>query len=219
MMEESCANLNHEAEQQHRPERFNPKTPEGRDRWIKFIAYWTGKNAGIIHREGLAHLFLHMGNISLAGEVVDLDSVGPVIQRRRYEKRPQDRERHKNAPFYHETPNGCAFISDEMGRHQMPDERYHLPKCITKDFRDSCFSLRMMLHKGFSRVIKGDFLDSRAVAREMIRGYREGLGDAEPFADIGVTNARLKEVFTTIANEVVGRGAYYEPIPPDAEKE
>lgn len=215
MLEESCANLNHEAAQQERPERFNPKTPEGRDRWLKFIAYWTGKNVGIIHREGMAHLFLHMGNISLAGEVVDLDSVSPVLQRRRYQARPQDRERHKNEPFYHPTPEGCVFISENMGRHQMPDDLYGLPKCLTKDFRDSCFSFYLMLRRGLTRVMGFDRTDNLAVAREMIRGYEEGIGDAEPFAEIGITNARLRKVFAAFAENSVGRGMHYDPIPPD----
>lgn len=218
MMEESCTNLNHEAEQQNRPVRFDSRTPEGREKWVRFIAYWTGKNVGIIHRLGMAHLFLHMGNLSLAGEVVDLDSVGPVIQRRRYKKRPQDRLRHKDAPFYHETPEGCAFISDEMGKHQSPDDQHRLPKCLAKDFRDSCFSFRQMVYGGFSRAMQGRALDPRAIAREMIRGYAEGIGESEPFADIGVTNARLKEVFTAIAENVVGLNLHYPPIPPDSDK-
>lgn len=219
MLEEACANLNHEAAQQDRPERFDPKTREGRERWIKFIAFWTGKNVGIMQREGLAHIFLHMGNLTLAGEVVDLDSVSSVIQRRHYQARPKDRERHKKEPFYHETSNGCVFIHEDMGKHRTSDDRFGLPRCIIKDFRDSCFSFRQMLRGKLAQAIGGNRVVNMAVAREMVRGYLEGLENAEPLAEIGVTNARLREVFTIIAESVIGRDEHYAPIPTDPRPE
>lgn len=38
------------------------------------VGHWS-KNLGIMHREGYKHMYLHMGNLTLAGETVDLDSM------------------------------------------------------------------------------------------------------------------------------------------------
>lgn len=211
MLEEACRCLNIEQQTLGAGTKFEVKTRKGRHEWLGFVVESIGKNLGILHRNGLAHLFMHMGNLTLAGEVVDLDSVQSVVREGRGQGGGQASE-----PFFSRKNEGYAYVNPAVGQHRRPDARFGLPKCIVKDFRDACFSLRMFIKD----VPELGAKDIRAeLAQKMVENYALGLGDAEPFAAIGVSSARLKQVLTEIAEEVVGRGRYYAPIVPDDEEE
>mgnify|MGYP001019756910 CR=1 FL=1 len=208
---EAIKSLNIEMQYLGEGKRFDAESPEGLKEWMEFVTFWIGKNTGIMHREGLAHEFLHMGNLTLAGEVVDLDSVQSVVKTGKGEGKSFEAE-----PFFRRSMAGYAYINPGVGMHRLPDERFGLPKCLIKDLRDACFSFRMLL-KNIPELKKK--VDSRLLAQKMFDGYKQGLGNAEPFEAIGITGESLLAVMETIATEVIGNGAYYAPIPADdAEK-
>ena len=207
MLDEACECLNIEAQALGRDDRFEAKTTEGKRKWLEFITESIGKDVGILHGQGLVHLFLHMGNLTLAGEVVDLDSVQSVVH-----QGDGSGKSYENQPFFTRTKKGYACVSSAVGGHQRPDSRFGLPRCIIKDFRDACFSLHVIL-KGVPGLVSSKI--RKELAREMVKGYSEGLGGAEPFAILGVSNEKLKEVLSVIADEVIGEGKHYPPIPSD----
>lgn len=81
------------------------------------------------------HEFLHMGDLTLAREVVDLDSVQSVVKNGKGKEKLFESE-----PFFTRNPKGYAYINPDIGLHRLPDERFELPKCLIKDLRDACFS-------------------------------------------------------------------------------
>jgi len=226
MIEEACQSLNNEAQGLGSTERYDSKTPEGREKWLKRIVRELGKNAGILHQQGLVHMFMHMGNLTLAGEIVDLDSVDTVAAERVFRGKPENKQvwldkgddsgPYRARPFFKETATGCTFISPTIGLHQKPDARFGLPRCVTKDIRDLCFSVRG-LTKSLRSNLLGKKLDTRDLAKELSRGYLEGLAGKTPLEALGVTPERLAEVFSEVARDVVERGNHYPPIPGDDE--
>jgi len=204
---EAIKSLNIEMQYLGKEKRFNIETSEGKRDWLEFITYWIGKNTGIIHSEGLAHMFLHMGNLTLAGEVVDLDSVQPVVKTGKGKGIGNESE-----PFFHKTDEGYAYINRGVGEHRLPDDRFGLPKCLIKDLRDACFSFRMFL-KNVPELKKD--IQRKELAQKMIDGYINGFGNHEPFRDIGVTKEALISALAVIAEEVIEKGVYYAPIATD----
>lgn len=219
MIEEACQNLNYEAEALGWPDRFDGKTSEGRERWLRFIAGWFARNTGIMHRLGQVHIGLHMGNVTLAGEVVDLDSVGAAVEEKKFRGKPENRakwlEAFRGRPFFRETDDGCVMTNDLVYHYKTADARFGLPKSVVKDIRDVCFSTHLMLRKIMPAVPGGRTLDAKAVAAEMARNYAEALGGETVFTKLGVGPEKLRAVFEEVAKEVVGRGVHYDPIPPD----
>lgn len=88
MIEEACEALNHEADALGLPERYDPSTAEGRRAWFERIGGHLGRGLGVIQGEGMFHGFLHMGNLTLAGEVVDMDSVESAMDTENAFRRP-----------------------------------------------------------------------------------------------------------------------------------
>ena len=160
-----------------------------------------------MHKEGIAHVFLHMGNLTLAGEAVDLDSAQNVVKTGKGSGKEYEDE-----PFFTRSGEGYAYISPDIQGHRWPDQRFSLPKCLIKDMRDSCFSFRTLL-KG-SPELKAE-VSTNDLADKMVQGYLEGLGASEPFTSIGVTREKICSVMREIAQEVIGEGAFYAPIPTD----
>ncbi|OGM01014.1 hypothetical protein A2480_03250 [Candidatus Uhrbacteria bacterium RIFOXYC2_FULL_47_19] len=229
MISEACKNLNIEAKALGHSDRFDASTPEGREKWVKFVCFWYGKNAGIMHREGVVHQFLHMGNLTLAGEVVDMDSVGQLLTHKKFRGRPENKEKwikrgdrngdgtpFSERSFFRSTDDGCVFISPEVGLHQQPDERFGLPKALLKDLRDSCFSIHLMCKNILTKLPGMNVSELRQkLADDFVRGYKDGLDGSEPFDKIGITGDRLISVCTEISESVIARGEYYAPIPID----
>ena len=180
---------------------------KGVKKWLEFVTFWIGKNTGIMHGTGLIHMFLHMGNLTLAGEVIDLDSVQPVLK-----KGKGSGSSYKDQPFYNKTEDGYAYIDVGAGEHRKPDDRFGLPKCLVKDIRDACFSFRMLIKK--MPEFKDEALRIK-LTKKMIDGYIDGFGNMEPYEDVGVTRHKLIHVMRQIADEVIGKGMYYAPIPTD----
>ncbi len=178
MLEEACANLNHEARLLGTDAPvMNPHEQEDREAYVRHIVYSFAKNAGIMHREGLAHFYLHMGNLSLAGEVVDLDSVTKIFRKK----------------------GGRLEISDVAGGFRDVDPLYGIPRCLIKDLRDMVVSVKKLV----KAMKKNGFgvSDMTRAADAMAKGYADGLGDQEPFKDVGVTPGRLVAVLKDFLTE------------------
>ncbi len=186
MLKEACENVNMEMKALRRDEHFSVESEEGKKEFLRFIIHWYGKNVGLMHGVGMVHAFLHMGNLSLAGEIVDLDSVQKVIVEKK----------------------GVVRINPDIGRFQNMDERFGLPKCILKDMREICFSVKILL--------RNDFRQYRPeMCHELIDGYLLGLGESEPFERIGLSAEKCRQVFRIIAQEVVAEGHHMPPVQPD----
>lgn len=219
MIEEACGNLNTEMRERGQPERFDASSGKGRGEWLKFISSWHARNAGLLHARGRSHLFLHMGNLSLAGEVVDLDSIAPYVKQKTFRGEPGEKEswlnKFRKDPLFHETENGCVVSAIPLMRE--PDPRFGLPKPIIKDIRDLCFSMRQVL-KGPMKTMFSDRVNTTALAEAMTNAYADALGGGSSCAEWGLDTERLKAVFAEIASEVVGQGEYYAPIELEEEK-
>jgi hypothetical protein len=201
MIKEAVKSLNIEMEYLGEERRFDAETPEGRKEWLEFVTYWIGKNLGILHSEGMSHSYLHMGNLTLAGEIIDLDSVNKILQTGKGvgdDFKDQDFYQQKDGRYVCLNP-GLAALADN-------DERFGLPKILAKDMRDVCFSFKMMLKKipELRREV-----DKEVLATKMVEGYIEGLGDSDPFAEIGVNKDVLMEVMEKIAQSVIFRNEPY----------
>ncbi len=210
LIREAIKSLNIEMQYLGEERRFDPESREGIKKWLEFVTFWIGKNTGIMHREGLVHEFLHMGNLTLAGEVVDLDSVQSVVKRGKGQGKMFESE-----PFFTRNLEGYAYINPDLGLHRLPDERFGLPKCLIKDLRDVCFSFRMLL-KNVPELKR--LSDSYSLANKMLEGYMEGFSDDEPFEAIGVTRESLIKTMKYMTQEIIGHGMYYAPIPADDEQ-
>ncbi len=200
MLEEAIANL--QAEQRLLNKEAESNEPslesiEGREAYIKKLAKWFGEGLGILMRTGQSHLFLHMGNLSLAGEVVDLDSVGKVLR----------------------TRSGKAYWADGANVYRALNQEYRLPNCLVKDMRDIVISTKKLIHAMDSHGYNMR-RDSRAdVVQAAMEGFTHGLGTAvEPYKTIQVSNERLCEVFGQILDRVLVTGKKFEAIPKDGQE-
>lgn len=224
MMLDACQSLNVEMEALGSSERFDVSTEAGLQHWAEFVSGWFARNVGIMHGRGQIHQFLHMGNLTLAGEVVDLDSVASGIGKVRYQGLPEvkaawDAKKSSELPFFRAVPQGGYYVGEQAGHHRGPDDRFGLPKCIVKDLRDVAFSMRMFLKEVPERVHASWKPDVSRIATSMVQAYLEGYGGGKGFEAVGVSRERISAVFEEMCREVVERGKRYPPIPPDGDRE
>lgn len=230
MVAEACKNLTYESEALGEGKKFEAETRKGQEEWLRFINYWYGKNLGIMQTKARVHGYLHMGNVTLAGEIVDLDSVERGVVTKEFKGNANNKQRWLNAKreelrgesyadqaSFKETETGCAFISPD-DRYRTLDERFGLPKNIVKDFRDLCFSLGQLYKQTAKKLSHGRDIEPNVIVEEIVRGYEEGLGEKSTFEDIGVTVDQLKKVFRQIARDILIKGVHYNPISPDEKK-
>lgn len=151
-------------------------SPEHVERYLHTIAWHFGKNLGILHGNGYVHKFLHMGNLTLAGEVVDLDSVDCV-----YRRDADDPE-------------------DLMMR---LDPREQVPLHFKKDMRDLLFSFRKLL--AVVKKVQYTAVKNEVVADILQEGYRAGMSDGEQLSIYGGSPSLLKSVFNRMAYEAIIR--------------
>jgi hypothetical protein len=213
MVEEACDNLNVEMEARGEDVRFDSSSKEGREKWLNYISACYARNIGLLHAQGLSHLFLHMGNLSLAGEVVDLDSITAYMKKKTFVGLPDEKDswlkKFKNDPLFRETEDGCAISA--MPLMKEPDVRFGLPKPMVKDMRDLCFSVRMII-KGLGKGTFHDQYHTSMLAQGMADAYVEGLGEGSICKEFGLDIERIKGAFVEIVEQVVGRGEYYAPL-------
>lgn len=192
MLEEAIDNLKKEAHTLGLDEPpFSLHEAKGREAFVEFLATWYGKNLGILMKNGQSHQFLHMGNLTLAGEVVDLDSVGKVIQLRQ----------------------GKAYFSDGANNFRTLHPRFGIPNCLVKDIRDTVISIKKLL-----RAMKANgyaATKTASITESFVQGYTDGLGEHEPYLSINVSNQQLKTIAGTIAQEALDQGVKYPSIPVD----
>ncbi|MBP9864473.1 hypothetical protein KBC54_03435 [Patescibacteria group bacterium] len=219
MLKEACQNVNYEQEALGLPERLSVETSEGMMKFIEFISEWYGRNIGMLHGGGFTHEFLHMGNLTLAGEIVDLDSVQPVVKQVKYYGKPENKSawntEHALEPFFHETPEGGAWINPDVGMHRQPDERFTLPKCLVKDMRDICFSLRMICKEDAIPLNIRKQEIRQSIAEALIAGYIAGLSESDSFEVIGISSTQLVAAFREIAGQVVRDAKRMPSVAPD----
>ncbi|MDF1497096.1 MAG: hypothetical protein P1P90_03470 [Patescibacteria group bacterium] len=202
LIREAVKSLNIEMQYLGLDKKFTAETAEGRKEWIEFISYWIGKDVGIMHGQGLVHLFLHMGNLTLAGEVVDLDSVEPVLRKGKGEGRE-----YKDNPYYKRVGDGYVCVNVGTEEFRIPHTGYGLPVCLVKDLRDSCFSIRMLLKN--MPELKSE-VSLKVISDKITQGYLDGLGDENVFEDINITKERLSMVMKEISEKVIERNEKFE---------
>jgi hypothetical protein len=201
MLEEAIVNL--QAEQRlldkggNESDGMSVTSYEGREVYVKKLSRWFGEGLGILMKTGQSHLFLHMGNLSLAGEVVDLDSVSKVLR----------------------TRSGKAYWADGANVYTTLNPEYQLPNCLVKDMRDIAISIKKLIQAmsshgyGIRRDSRGD------IVKAVLEGFTNGLGaQVEPYEAIHVTNERLREAFGQILDRVLIEGRKFEAIPKDGQE-
>ncbi len=198
MIEEAVAALQAESRLLHGVESpIRLDTMEGCDAYLKQLADWFGQGLGVLFRTGQSHIFLHMGNLSLAGEIVDLDSVTKVMR----------------------TRLGKGYLGDGANVYTTTHPEYGIPNCLVKDMRDLCFSNRN-LRKSFLGMNYATTGNSRKLMADALKaGFARGIGEEEPYALIGVSNQKLQEVFAAIVQRIIVGGESMPPIAPDPESE
>lgn len=195
LIKEAVNSLNIEMQYLGIEKRFTAETPEGLKEWMNFIAYWFGKNMGIMHSEGTVHNYLHMGNLTLAGEIVDLDSVYPVVKTGK-----GNGARFANEPCFTRTEDGYAYLTSGTLEFIRLDDDFGLPISVLKDLRDVCYSLRAIRNK--VPEIKSS-ISLKDIKKQIAKGYRDGLGDEDPFKDIGITSHDLIKAVKIIGKELI----------------
>ena len=195
MIKEAIKSLNIEMQYMGNELRFDAESPEGRKKWLEFITFWIGKNLGIMHSAGMNHSYLHMGNLTLAGEIIDLDSVNKIIK-----TGPGNGTEFEEQDYYKKNNGSYACLNPALGDLADADERFDVPKVIAKDMRDICFSFRMMLKKIPELRQESD---KRELAKKILEGYIEGLGDSDPFKAVDITKDKLIRVMEQIAEKVL----------------
>ena len=232
MARESAKNLTIESKELSDPKKgeqgtvFEVETKEGFEKWCSFICYSLGKNMGILQREGYVHGYLHMGNVTLAGEIVDLDSVSKAVIEGEYhgaaaqkeawfEKLKNEKINGKSkGPFFSKTKKGWADINPTMVDRVLPVPPYNLPNALMKDIRDISYTIREFTRM-FSVFPQGRSLNYKKMADEVMRGYTEGMSKETKFALIGITNERLTDIVKTLVVSQVQNGNSYPIIKPD----
>jgi hypothetical protein len=143
---------------------FTVDSPDGLVDYTKSITEWIGHNLGILQREGLRHNYLHMGNISLAGEIVDLDSIEKVLQN---------------------SGGGVRFAKDITSDWQNIDEEYKIPLVLLKDVRDSVVSCKKFIKHikklGYSTPSKESLSDS------FLKSWRRAMNKSEIYSPVGTS--------------------------------
>ena len=219
MLTEACQNVNYEQQALGMPERFEVQTPEGTEKFFKFIFQWHAKNAGLMHHGGLTHLFLHMGNLSLAGEIVDLDSLQPMLKKIVYRGKPDQKntwdEKQKDIhPIFTTTPQGGVCVNPDTAPYRTIDPRFGLPKCMVKDMRDICFSIRLLMHEDWVKQPEKQAIHHR-ISEQVITAYRAGLGDRSPLEAVGISLDQIMHGFRLIAEQIIDEDKKMSPIEED----
>ncbi|MBP7134052.1 hypothetical protein KBA73_02445 [Patescibacteria group bacterium] len=198
MIEEAVAALQAESRLLHGVESpIRLDTMDGRDAYLKQLGDWFGEGLGVLFRTGQSHLFLHMGNLSLAGEIVDLDSVTKVMR----------------------TRLGKGYLGDGANVFRTTHPEYGIPNCLVKDMRDLCLSNRN-LRKSFLAHGYTTSGASRLLLADALKvGLARGIGQEEPYALLGVSNQKLQEVFAAIVQRIVINGETMSRIMPDPDLE
>lgn len=192
ILDEAMDRLNQEALAiGEEPPGFCLEQPEKRELFIRFICYWYGKNLGILQGSGRSHQFLHMGNLTLAGEIVDLDSVAKVLRTRK------DR----------------VYLAEGANNFRATHPRFLIPNCLIKDIRDMVISIKKLLKK--FKDIGYPIPDKRVACQAFIDGFTNGFGEQEPFTGIGISGARMKDIARTIVTEAIIDQIRYPTIPVD----
>lgn len=223
--------LNHEAETLGKPERYDVTTPEGRERYFVALSGMLGKNLGILHRENFIHAYLHMGNLTLAGEIVDLDSCIQAVVDVPYNGDPKNKASSMNrsrkgvdrlgypvelpplseSQYVHETETGWTILNSDLETQRLVPE-FGIPACLVKDFRDLCFSVHKTLE--VFRGSRGRVDASNMLVAEYAAALRKS---GNPFAKIGFSDEVVIEGLRKIATRVIARGESMKPVLTDAE--
>jgi len=169
MLRETIDNLKQESRVlgQQVPD-FDVDNPNGLTEYVKSIIEWIGHNLGILKREGLTHNYLHMGNISLAGEVVDLDSIQKVVRVSKLK---------------------MVFTPSISPDWRMMNAEDGIPLALEKDIRDAVVSC-----KNFIKIMKKlgyTVDDGQTLSQAFLRGWRREIRNSELYASLGASYEKL----------------------------
>lgn len=214
MLDEACENLTNESAALGEEKKFNADSSEALEDWAKFLTYWYGKNLAIMQNLGVVHSFLHMGNLTLAGEIVDLDSVQPVITKIFVGNERKLPSQYSDARTVNFNDDGYAFfIGKEMSSLGQLDERFGLPKCLIKDYRDLAFSVKQLIEYIIKNIPQGKNLPRAVISESLANGFKDNLKEDQPFNNLGLSRSNLVQVFESIVTRCVRDGESMKPVP------
>lgn len=188
--------LNHEAKIEKRDVQYDTSDPESvKDYLVKF-AEWNAQNLAVLHNNGMAHHYLNGHNITLAGEMVDLDSATRVVVESWLEGT--------------HLPQGEA--------HQAWDKEYKIPRVILRDVRDMIYAFRSFL----SSIVHT--MELPAEVRQEVAGafqmtYEAALRDDPDVAKLGFPTSRLKDVVRRLLDTMIVRDQRVAPVGSDKQME
>lgn len=193
MLADAFRVLNLEAKKQGRDIRFDATDPDSVRQYLLQIAKWHAKNLAILHDVGRVHHFLNSHNLTLAGEMVDLDSVSPAVVQMRYQEAPR-------VPS-HET-------------HQSWDAQFKIPRILLKDIRDFAFAFKDQV-AALREVVPLGADAGAAVAEAFMEAYGHALSQKPEVEHLGFPRARLVEVVREVIEDHLVRGKAMRPIATD----
>lgn len=159
---------------------YNIDLQDGLKEYIKTIIGWVSYNLGILQKEGLCHNYLHMGNISLAGEVVDLDSMYKGIKK----------------------VFGKAMFSKDVPEHlKQENKKYGIPYFFYKDIRDSLFSCKKLIER--IKKLGYEIPTEQEVNDIFMDSWLKGISEINLYESIGVPFEKLKNGLEQMVKDVI----------------
>ncbi|MBI5229776.1 MAG: hypothetical protein HY981_00505 [Candidatus Magasanikbacteria bacterium] len=152
------------------------------EKYLLLMAEWIGRNLGVLQRNGYFMRYFNSGNVTMAGELVDLDSLFSVFKKKK-------------------TKRGEEYIFDGSGLagYEGEEAQFHIPKFIYKDIRDAvlaCYKIFTAI-KEILPAIGLTSLHRRSMGLKFVDSYASALNDGEGMARL-VPAIRLVEVVRSL---------------------
>lgn len=150
--------------------------------YLKLMASWTAKNLAVLENMGKFMKFFNSGNVTMAGELVDLDSVVDAVKK------------NKDGSFKVKEDNVVGYA----GNH----EEYDLSRFVYKDMRDAIMSLYKMYTaiKEVCPELGHGGLFRREMSDEFLSVYEQSLSD-----NIGITQLVPKDKLIDLAKTLLDK--------------
>lgn len=154
------------------------------EKYLYFMAECMGHNLGVLQRNGYFMQYFNAGNVSMAGELVDLDSLVSVLKKKK-------------------TKHGENIVlnNDGLADYEGEEENYHIPKFIYKDMRDAVLAC-YRVYTAIKEILPSLGLKlshRRNMGLKFSRAYDSAIQDKEGVARL-VPAQRLSEVVSSLVN-------------------
>lgn len=167
--------------------------------YLCFMAESMGHNLGVLQRNGYFMQYLNSGNVSMAGELIDLDSLVSVFKN----KKTKDGE-------------DLVFDNSGLADYEGEEQYYHIPKFIFKDMRDAVLAC-YKVYTAVKEVLPSIGLKSvhrQKMGLKFTDSYASALKEGEGMARI-VSKTSLIEVCQSIVTTRFIEGATLARTPID----